>query len=338
MVCNRGKLDLGACRRIRSGFERLVLRLDYVRLYRRYTPILLASPSLPVTKPLALGPRTGFSDTRLVSLAIIALVLASCSKQPDTASDVLESPLRLATSSSAANSGLLDLLLPVFEMKHDVQVEVSAKGSGAALASAREGKADVVLVHAQTLENSFIANGFGLNRGAVMKNSFVIAGPPEDPVQIKACKGVLEALQRIQEEEAPFISRGDDSGTHMREKELWKLMDTVPTGDWYRQSNTGMADSLRMASQAGAYCLTDQGAFLSHHDSLRLVTVLQGDPLLHNPYSVIAVNPGKVPGVDFRKAMLLVDFLTGADAQEIIGGYGRIRFGRSLFTPVMMHR
>jgi len=170
-----------------------------------------------------------------------------------------------------------------------------------------------------------------------MQNSFVIAGPPEDPLRIKACKGVLEAFRRILEKEALFISRADDSGAHMREEELWKLVGAAPAGDWYRQSNTGMTGTLHMASQAGAYCLTDQGTFLSHHDELRLVTVLQGDQLLHNPYGVIAVNPGKVPAVDFHRAMLLVDFLTDLDAQEIIGGYGQIRFGRSLFTPVMVH-
>ena len=172
-------------------------------------------------------------------------------------------------------------------------------------------KTGIYFVHARTLENSFIADSFGLNRQNVMKNSFVIAGPPEDPMQIKACKGVLEAFRRILEKEALFISRGGNSGTHIREKELWKLVGAAPAGDWYRQSNTGMADTLHMASQGGAYCLTDQGTFLSHHDELRLVTVLQGGQLLHNPYCVIAVNPGKVPAVDFHKAMLLVDFLTG---------------------------
>jgi len=274
---------------------------------------------------------------RVLSLGLIVLVLASCSKSPETPADELEPPLRLATTTSAANSGLLDLLLPVFEKRHDTQVLVTAKGSGTALALAQEGKADVVLVHARALEDRFIADGFGLNREAVMENSFVIAGPPEDPIKIKTCKGVLEAFQQIVEKEALFMSRGDNSGTHAREQELWKLVGAAPTGDWYRQSNTGMAHTLDMASQAGAYCLTDQGTLLSLQDNLRLVTVLQGDQLLHNPYGVIAVNPAKVPGVDFHKAMLLVDFLTASDAQEIIGGYGMIRFGRSLFTPVMFH-
>lgn len=270
-------------------------------------------------------------------LAFLLLLGASCTKKPETVAETSESPLRLATTTSAANSGLLDLLVPIFEKQHQVQLEVTAKGSGLALALAREGQADVVLVHARELEDQFIAEGYGLNRGAVMENRFVLVGPPEDPLQIKACQGVIEAFQRIMERQTLFISRGDKSGTHTREQDVWKLVGKDPAGAWYREPGLGMGDTLRMASQQGAYCLTDQSTFLAHHDKLRLVTVLRRDRLLHNPYSVIAVNPTKVPGVDFPKAMRLVDFLTGADAQEIIGAYGMIRFGQALFKPVMVH-
>ena len=280
---------------------------------------------------------TGKKWRTLCGLACTALVLVGCSKKPGTPSEASEPALRLAVTTSAANSGLLDMLLPIFEKKHGVQVEVIAKGSGMALSLAREGKADVVLVHARVLEDAFIADGFGLNRRGVMQNDFVIVGPPDDPHKLKTCTGAVDAFRRIIEGQALFLSRGDDSGTHVREKELWRLVGAAPSGDRYRQANAGMADTLRMAAQQDAYCLTDLGTFLFHHDALHLVTVLQGDQLLHNPYSIIAVNPTKVPSANFEKAMRLVDFLTSLEAQEIIGAYGQIRFGRALFTPVMVH-
>jgi tungstate transport system substrate-binding protein len=273
---------------------------------------------------------------KLISAFLLCLTFSlftGCEKQPtEPVKD--KSILRLATTTSTADSGLLGVLIPVFESKYNVKVHLLAKGTGAALDAARQGQADVVLAHARKAENDFITEGYGINRKDVMYNDFVIVGPPDDPAEVKKAEGVLSALTQIYQTKEKFISRGDNSGTHTRETELWKLTKNNPTGKWYLMSKSGMLKTLKMASKQDAYTLSDRSTYLFNREELDLVIVSEGDELLYNDYGVIAVNPAKVDGVNFEAAMQFIDFITSLEGQEIIAGYGRLRFGKPLYIPL----
>lgn len=256
-----------------------------------------------------------------------------CEKKPVEIEEQ-KSLLRLATTTSTVDSGLMDILIPVFESKYNIKVDVFARGSGAALDAARQGKADVALTHARKAENTFITEGYGVNRKDVMYNDYVIVGPPEDPAEVKKTKDVLSALEQIYQKKTPFVSRGDDSGTHHREIELWELIQKDPSGRWYHVSKGGMLKTLKTASELNAYVISDRSTYLFNEDELDLVIVFEGDKLLFNIYGVTAVNPIKVPGANLRAAMLFVDFITSLECQEIIAGYGKLRHGKSLFVPL----
>jgi len=268
----------------------------------------------------------------MLLVCVAGLWLSGCSG--DKGNGDGDAVLRLATNTSTVGSGLLAKLLPIFEAEHEIDVTVFAPGSGAALQAAREGKADVVLVHAKEAEDVFLAEGYGVNRQGVMYNDFVILGPPEDPAGIEGTHDALAALRRIEQKRAPFLSRGDNSGTHIRESALWRRAGVTPQGEWFSESGQGIFETLRLASDQGAYIFADRSAYLFNQHDLNLWICVEGDERLFNPYSVIPVNPAKVSGVSFRAAMDFVDFLTSPRVQAIIARYGKDRFGETFYTPM----
>ena len=241
--------------------------------------------------------------------------------------------LRVATTTSTENSGLLDVLLPPFEEKYGVKVKVIAVGTGAAIRTAKDGNADLILVHAWSLEDQFIAQGCGTKRYQVMYNDFVIVGPAEDPAKIKGEKDVLVALRKIASSKAGFASRGDESGTHIKEMSLWETSGIKPEESWYIESGSGMASTLRIANEKRAYTLSDRGTYLHLQKELDLVILCETDKRLLNSYGVIPVSPQRYPWVKYDLAMNFVKYITGEEGQEIIAQYGVAEFGDPLFIP-----
>jgi tungstate transport system substrate-binding protein len=230
--------------------------------------------------------------------------------------------LRLSTTTSTENSGLLRVLLPPFEQQNDCQVDVIAVGTGKALKLGEAGDVDVVLVHARKLEDRFIEDGFGVHRQDVMYNDFILLGPAADPAGVQGATTALEALARIAGKPAPFVSRGDASGTHQKEKELWALAGGIPKGAWYVEAGQGMGEVIVMATEKRAYTLADRGTYNAFKKAKTdLVIVFDGEKGLFNPYGVIAVNPQRHPHVKYHLALKFIDYLTGAEGQKIIADY-----------------
>ncbi|MBO8127299.1 MAG: substrate-binding domain-containing protein [Firmicutes bacterium] len=259
-------------------------------------------------------------------LPVLALILFFSFTGRDA---LAEQRLILATTTSTANSGLLDYLLPEFEEKYDVRVDVVAVGTGQAIALGERGDADVILVHARPAEDKFVAEGYGVNRRDVMYNDFVILGPESDPAGITGAKTAVEALTKIAEVEQLFVSRGDDSGTHKKEKSLWKEAGIEPSGSWYLSVGQGMGASLTIADQKQAYIISDWGTWLAMKDKLDLKVLFEGDPELFNPYGIIAVNPDLHPHVNYEKAMALINWITSPEVKEKIKSF--TRYGEQLF-------
>jgi len=217
-------------------------------------------------------------------------------------------------------------------------------GTGQALALGKRGDADVLLVHARAREEQFVAEGHAPARYDVMYNDFVIVGPPDDPAGVREAQSAADAFRRIAEARAPFASRGDDSGTHIKEKAIWAKVGEEPSADepWYYSVGKGMGPTLTFANEKGAYVLTDRGTFLSMRDNLPELVILFGgeaieqnpDPMLYNPYGVLPVSPEKHPGVNYEMAMRFVEWLTCPETQGKIGAFGKERFGQSLFYPL----
>ncbi len=240
--------------------------------------------------------------------------------------------LKLATTTSTDNSGLLKELLPPFERMFDLRVDVIAVGTGKALALGENGDVDVVLVHAREAEDQFVAEGHGVNRRDVMYNDFIIIGPADDPAGVKGMKDAVAALKAIFQKEAPFASRGDDSGTHQREKSLWKEAELEPAGDWYMETGQGMGATLQVADEKRAYTLSDRGTYIAYKDKIELEILVEGDTdRLANPYGIIAVNPAKHAHVNYVYAMALIGWVTSVEGQKIIGEYKQS--GEVLFHP-----
>jgi tungstate transport system substrate-binding protein len=247
------------------------------------------------------------------------------------AQEKAERTMTLATTTSVENSGLLEALLPVFERESGIKVKVVAVGTGAALRIAREGNADLVFVHDPKSEETFVSEGFGTERIPVMFNYFWIAGPSADPAGIKG-SSPEEAFRKIAAASSAFVSRGDKSGTHEKEKSLWEKAGVAPAGDWYLESGQGMIETLRIASQKGAYTLTDNATFLFHRADLDLSPLISGgSDLLLNPYSLIPINPAKNPGLKQEEAAALVAFFRSPPAREMIAAYGKEKAGEALF-------
>ena len=276
-------------------------------------------------------------------LILAALLLAACTApatqappQPSASFSPSPSPVRpdllLATTTSTQDSGLLDVLIPDFEKKTGYKVKTSAVGTGAALAIGARGDADVVLVHAPSLEVDFMKQGNGDRRLFVMHNDFIVVGPPADPAKIKG-KPVLDALKALGAAQATFISRGDNSGTDVLEKSLWKQAGITPAKPWYIEAATGMGQTLQIASEKNAYTITDRATYLSQKSHLQLDIINGGDPPLLNYYHVITVSPTKFPKVNFAGANAFADYLVHPDTQKIIAAFGLDKFGQQLFFP-----
>ncbi|MDH3377918.1 MAG: substrate-binding domain-containing protein [Gammaproteobacteria bacterium] len=247
--------------------------------------------------------------------------------------------IRLATTTSTDNSGLIRAILPEFEKQYGYTIHVIAVGTGKALELGRRGDVDSVLVHDRAAELRFVAEGYGADREDVMYNDFVVVGPPADPAGIGGGRDALESFRAIAAAQALFLSRGDDSGTHRRENRLWAKAGVVRTDAWYREVGQGMGKVLQMASELGAYTITDRGTWLAYRQQLQLKLVVEGDPEIFNPYGIIAVNPQLHPGVNYAGARALADWLISAAGQRAIGEF-RVN-GEPLFHPnasVLSHK
>ncbi len=240
--------------------------------------------------------------------------------------------LILATTTSTQDSGLLDLLVPAFERESGIVVKTVAVGTGQALAMGARGDADVLLVHSPQDEEAFMAQGYGVERRLVMHNDFLLVGPSSDPAGVAKAPSIVDAMKAIADTGAPFISRGDESGTHKLEKRLWAQSGTIPKGSWYRQTGQGMGQTLTIASELQGYTLTDRATYLAQQSNLRLVILRQGDRPLLNIYHVIVVNPSKFPNVNASGARAFADFVTSPQGQALIGDFGKDRFGQPLFV------
>ncbi len=239
--------------------------------------------------------------------------------------------LRMATTTSTENSGLLNVLNPPFEKLHDVRVDVIAVGTGKALKLGKNGDVDIVFVHAPKSEKAFLEAGYGIARQAVMHNDFVILGPASDPAQVKKATSVATAFQKISSQHMRFISRGDDSGTHKKEKNLWQLANVHPKGNWYISIGQGMGKALIIANEKQAYVLSDRGTYLAFQDKIDLEIIFENRPPLHNPYHIIAVNPQRFPHSNYDLAKQYINYLISPTGQAIIAGFKKK--GQQLFYP-----
>jgi tungstate transport system substrate-binding protein len=240
--------------------------------------------------------------------------------------------LILATTTSTRDSGLLDVLLPIFEEQTGYVVKMIAVGTGEALTMGQEGNADVLMVHAPSSEVTFMENGFGKQRELMMHNDYILVGPEADPAGIKAAASAVDALKLIAAAQAPFATRADDSGTNKMELKLWGNAEITPAGAWYIETGQGMGDTLRIASEKAAYTLTDRATYLFQMDTLDLDILYEGDPVFLNIYHVITVNPDKWPLVNAEGAQAFLEFCISPDVQAIIKDYGMDKFGQPLFV------
>ncbi|HAY83863.1 MAG TPA: hypothetical protein DCY42_02765 [Chloroflexi bacterium] len=272
-----------------------------------------------------------------VVIILLGILLAGCAGET-----AAPSVLRLATTTSTDNSGLLAAILPAFEEQYNAQVDVIAVGTGQAIALGESGDVDVILVHARSREDAFVQAGHGTERSDVMYNDFILVGPVGDPAGVQGLALVKDALAAISQSGATFASRGDDSGTHTKELSLWEAagISPDPTSEWYKSLGQGMGDTLTFANEAGAYTLTDRGTYLSMKDSLPGLVVIVGgnsidenqDAALFNPYGVIPVNPDK-GNINLELAESFVEWLTSVPTQQVIAGFGVETFGQPLFYP-----
>jgi tungstate transport system substrate-binding protein len=264
----------------------------------------------------------------LGALAVI-LTLALWSPAPAQEKNII-----LATTTSTQDSGLLDVLIPVFEKKTGYFVKTIAVGSGQAMTMGQKGEADVLLVHSPAAEKKFVAEGYGINRRIVMHNDFIVVGPAADPAKIKGVKPTTAVFKKIASAGSLFLSRGDNSGTHAKEKTIWKACEINPDGQkWYQQTGLGMGQTLNVASEKDGYTLTDRGTYLSMKKNLQLNILAEGDAILLNVYHVIEVNPAKWPKVNVPGAKAFADFMVSKETQEIIKTFGVDKFGAPLFFP-----
>jgi tungstate transport system substrate-binding protein len=242
--------------------------------------------------------------------------------------------IRIASTTSVQNSGLMDVLIPAYGKNtcYEVSVELSAVGTGKAIRLAKKGQADLIFVHDPFREEKFVATGYGVNRRTVMYNEFLIVGPEDDPADVKESSSATEAFETIAEKSAPFVSRGDDSGTNFREMDLWEDIGINPRGKgWYFETGADMGQTLLATDNKKAYTLADSGTFIYYQKQIRLTEIFRNDPMLKNYYSIIAVNPANYPEVNYRESMDFIAFATSPGGQKIIAGY--TREGVILFNP-----
>ncbi len=268
---------------------------------------------------------------RILQLCAAALLAAVTTL---TSAAAAERFILLQSTTSTQNSGLFDAILPGFTAATGIEVRVVAVGTGQALKNARNGDGDVLLVHAREAEEAFVSEGYGVARRDVMYNDFVIVGPPADPAGIAGLSDATAALKSIAAAEAPFASRGDDSGTHVKELALWRAAGLDPTaasGSWYRETGSGMGATLNVALGMGAYALTDRGTWIAFKNKGNFPILVAGDERLFNPYGVILVNPARHPRVKAEDGQAFIDWLTGPEGQAAIAAY-KLN-GQQLFFP-----
>ena len=262
-------------------------------------------------------------------LFLLIFGLSACAPAAPTNPNLI-----LATTTSTQDSGLLDVLVPMFETESGYTVQTVAVGTGAALKMAEEGNADVLLVHAPSSEVALMDAGWGKDRFLVMHNDFVIVGPADDPAGIKGATTAVEAFQKVFAANGTFISRGDDSGTNKMEISLWDKTGDDPKGaEWYVESGQGMGATLTIASEKTAYTLTDRATYLANQGNLSLEILVEGDPALLNVYHIITVNPDKRPESNYAASLAFAKFMTSPDTQDVIKNFGVDKFGQPLFFP-----
>jgi tungstate transport system substrate-binding protein len=271
--------------------------------------------------------------TCLIALIISVMSVVFCAL-PAIAAQPQQKNIILATTTSTQDSGLLDVLLPIFEKTTGYFVKTIAVGSGQAMAMGQKGEADVLLVHSQEAEKKFMADGYGVNRRLVMHNDFIILGPKSDPAGIKGSRSSIDAFRKIASANAVFMSRGDNSGTHAKEKSVWKAAGINSEGQkWYQQTGLGMGQTLNVAAEKKTYTLADRGTYLALKKNLGLDILAEGDAVLLNIYHVIEVNPTKWPKVNSAGAKAFSDFMVGRQTQDIIRKFGVEKYGSPLFFP-----
>lgn len=262
-------------------------------------------------------------------LLVAAFLLTSCNAGGSQTQDIL-----LVSTTSTQDSGLLDVLLPAFTAQTGYNVQLVAVGSGQALKIGEQGNADVILLHSPDAEKEFVANGFGIDRRLVMHNDFVIVGPPSDPAALRTQPTLDSVFKAIFASTSTFVSRGDESGTHVKELTLWKNAGLDPAGkDWYLETGQGQGATLSIASEKSGYAITDRGTFLAYKSNVDLEILFEGDPLLLNVYHVITVSPEKWSNVNLAGAKAFADFVTSPEGQKIIGEFGVEQYGEPLFFP-----
>ena len=270
----------------------------------------------------------------VLGVALVAAVFLIGMALPASAAGPAQKNLILATTTSTQDSGLLDVLIPVFEKKTGYFVKTIAVGSGQAMAMGQKGEADVLLVHSPDAEKKFITERSGVNRLIVMHNDYIVVGPPADPAAIKGAKSTVDAFKKIAAANALFLSRGDNSGTHAKEKGIWKAAGINPEGQkWYQETGLGMGQTLNVAAEKKGYTLADRGTWLALKKNLGLEILKEGDPILLNVYHVIAVNPAKWPKVNADGAKAFSDFMVSVETQGIIKTYGVEKYRGALFFP-----
>ncbi len=264
-------------------------------------------------------------------LAGLAVILTLTAWMPAQAQ---QKNIILSTTTSTQDSGLLDVLIPMFEKKTGYFVKTIAVGSGQAMAMGQKGEADVLLVHSPAAEKKFVSEGYGVNRRLVMHNDFIVVGPAEDPAKIKGTKAAVEAFKKIASAGQVFLSRGDKSGTHSKELAIWKAAGINPEGQkWYQETGLGMGQTLNVASEKKGYTLADRGTYLALKKNLGLDILTEGDAILLNIYHVIEVNPAKWPKVNAAGSKAFADFVVSKEVQEIVKTFGVDKFGSPLFFP-----
>lgn len=268
---------------------------------------------------------------RLLACTLALFLLAGCTNTG------APQEIILATTTSTQDSGLLDVLVPAFEKEHPYKVKVIAVGSGQALAMGERGEADVILAHAPAAEQKLVDAGVVINRHRVMHNTYLIVGPAADPAGVKGASAP-DALRRITGKGATFVSRGDDSGTHKQELALWAKAGGKPSGAWYLESGTGMAQTLTIAAEKNGYTLTDNGTYLAQRQRLNLAVMVSGDEQLKNVYHVMQVDPAKFPKVRGAGGQAFVSFMLSEKAQAQIGAFGVAKYGEPLFTADALKR
>ena len=267
-------------------------------------------------------------------LLIISLVAGLLGAVSSHSAEMKSRSVILSTTTSTQDSGLLDVLVPLFEKQSGYSVKTISVGTGQSLVLAAKGDADVALVHAPILEKKYVAEGKLQNRRLVMYNDFVIIGPKDDPAKIGSLKSAGAALEAIERVKAPFVSRGDNSGTHNLEKSLWKTVGVQPQGSWYIESGQGMGATLGIAQERSAYTITDRGTYLALQRRVTLPILIEGDRVLLNIYSVMEVNPANGPRVNAAGGKTFADFMVSPEAQNLIKSFGVEKFGQPLFVPV----